>query len=203
MDRTEFYLQIAREQMRELRACQEEIRLGESDCSAHFKYALVCSVFAAMAVEQTLQELIWTRCFFQSPEPQRRITLLAAAGSRTIQQRLDFIKAATRVPKRLLEEMKSLFEYRNRIVHSHIYPIEGDVVDDTMIFRIMRKRNLSSLNVDDERWPKKKGYSLVLPGLGTPDIDAAHENLGIAERAVKALRLEKKSRGWPIVPREG
>lgn len=213
MTNADFCLDIARRELKRLRACAGPVRLGSSGHSAHFRHAVICSVFSAFAVEHVLTELIWVRCFFQTPEPHRRVALQHASGLRTISGKLGFIQAATKIPAHILADMKRLFEYRNQIAHCRVLPFEGSGLDFESVQEIVEQGRGPELDKAMELalrgMPEalrtladefgEDASELQLGALGTGDIDAAAANLEIAERAVKALRREMESVEWPLV----
>lgn len=214
MSNADFYLDIARQELRQLEACDEQVSLGSTGYSAHFRHAVVCSVFAAFAVEYALAELIWTRCFFQTPKPYRGFALQHASRLRTIPDKLEFIRATTNIPSDLLEDMRPLFDYRNRIAHARVKTFDGKVLDfDSLQDAIAQGRGselaratdvalggrLNALESLADELGKETKF-LQLAGLGSEDLDAAQEHLKIAEGAVEALRRELNSAEWPPCP---
>jgi hypothetical protein len=164
-------------------------------------------------VEHVLTELIWLRFFFQTPEPYRQVALQHASRLRTVSDKLRFIQAATKIPSDMLADMKTLFEYRNRIAHCRVVPFEGKGLDFESLEEIVEQGRGPELDRAVELAFRDKPEALRtladefgddashlnLPGLGTHEISAAAENLEIAERAVLALRREMESVEWPLV----
>lgn len=210
---TDFYLSIARRAYAELKDCADPITLGDDNYSEHFRHAIVCSVFSAIAVEHALQTLIWVRCFLQTPEPYRNPALLQAGQLRTIPQKLEFLKLTTKIPDGKLNEVKGLFEYRNRIVHANIKSFEGNVLTYESVERLNKegrgsdvdraielaldKNQLEGLKSLAADHGEKTSY-LCLPPIDTQDLEKARKNLCIAETAVAAIEHELASPDWPL-----
>lgn len=114
--------------------------------------------------------------------------------------RLRFLRVATQVPDDLVQDLKRLFNYRNKIAHARIRPFEG-----TMLFfeppeeelEIGQGRVYGADEVEKFTVAKDVRH-LDLEGIGTPDVDIAPENFLIAETALKAFRSEMQSTEWPI-----
>jgi len=168
-------------------------------------------VFSAFAVEHALAELIWVRCWLQTPAPYRSITRKQAANARTIPAKVELVGAITKIDADILGEMKRLFEYRNRIAHATAEPLDNETLGFDALKAIQKAGRGDDLDEaieralrDDSRpleaLAKDFGQpriSLVLSGLGTDDVFGAEENFRIAERAVEALTLELNSPDWP------
>jgi hypothetical protein len=157
----------------------------------------MCSVFSAFAVEHALAELIWVRCFFQTPEPYRRITLQHAEGLRTIPARIGFLRATTAIPAELIEDMGRLFEYRNGIAHCRVSTFEGIVRGFDVMPENVAEGDVATYEDAQPVLMEKLDKHIELPGLGTEDLNMAEQNLRTAERAVEALRIEMDSEAWP------
>ena len=205
MTNADFYLEIARQELHQLKHCVGAVVVG-GKYSEHFHHAVVSSMFSAFAVEYALTELIWVRCFFQTPEPHRRISLLYASRMRTIPDKLEFVRKTTKIPNALVKKMQELFDYRNRIAHCHVKPFEGKVLDFDSVESLVRQGKGDELDAAINRFLKgdegvlraltdgagKENKFLNLDGMGTRDLEAAEENLQTARRALKSLRKEAR-----------
>ena len=206
------YLGIARKQLETLKNLDGPIIIGDND-SPHVEHAIISSVFSAFAVEHAITELIWVRCFFQTPNPQRRITVTHASKLRNLYERLQFIRDTTEISEEVLTEIKELFEYRNSIAHSRPTTHEGKVLSFEALEEINSVGRGDELDTAIAKMdtgnsdPLEKladafgthTVSLDLRGIGTPDIEAAYKNFVIAERAVGELLRARDSAKWPIV----
>lgn len=205
MTNADFYLKIARQELNQLKHCVGAVVVG-SKYSEHFHHAVVSSIFSAFAVEYALTELIWAKCFFQTPEPHRRISLLYASKTRTIPEKLEFVRKTTKIPNALVRKMQELFDYRNRVAHCHVKAFEGKVLDFDSVESLVRQGKGDELDAAIEWFLKgdegvlraltdeagKESKSLNFEGIGTRDLDAADENFQTARRALKALRQEAR-----------
>ncbi len=205
MTNADFYLGIARQELNQLKHCVGAVVVG-GKYSKHFHHAVVSSIFSAFAVEYALTELIWAKCFFQTPEPHRRISLLYVSKTRTIPEKLEFVRKTTKIPNALVRKMQELFDYRNRIAHCHVKAFEGKVLDFDSVESLLRQGRGDELDAAIERFLKgdegvlrtltdeagKESESLNFDGIGTRDLDAAEENFQTAKRALKALRQEAR-----------
>ena len=205
MTNADFYLEIAKNELEQLKRCTQPLVVGTDEYSEHFRHAIVCSVFSAFAVEYALTELIWVKCFFRTPEPHRRIALLCASLTRTIPAKLQFIRKVTAIEDSLVKEVGKLFEYRNRIAHCHVEIFQGRVLDFDAIESLLEQGREAELD-EAERLSDEEGSdhllkaladeagretsSINLHGIPPEALDAAEENYGIAARAMKALRSE-------------
>jgi len=204
----DFYLEIARRELDRLKQCAEPVVVG-SKYSDHFHHAVVSSIFSAFAVEYALTELVWAKCFFQTPEPHRRISLLYASRMRTIPEKLEFVRKTTKVPNALISKIQELFDYRNRIAHCHIKAFEGKVLDFGSVESLVSQGRGDELDAANEHFLRgdegvlraltdeagKKIKSLNFDGMGTRDLETAEENFQTARRALKALRKEARISG--------
>ncbi len=204
MTNADFFLEIAQQELDQLKRCAGPIVVGTDEYSEHFRHAVVSSVFSAFAVEYALTELIWVKCFFQTPEPHRPISLLRASKMHTIPGKLEFIQKTTAVQDILVGQMRKLFDYRNRIAHGHVKPFESKVLDFDAVESLVREGKGAELDrameasgegnqnllraLADEAG--KESRTLHMNGIVTEDLDAAEENFLIATKAVKALRIE-------------
>ena len=205
MTNADFYLEIARQELDQLKHCAEPVVVG-SKYSDHFRHAVVSSIFSAFAVEYALTELIWAKCFFQTPEPHRRISLLCASRMRTIPERLEFVRRTTKVPNDLVSKIQELLNYRNRIAHCHIKVFEGKVLDFDSVESLVSRGRGDELDAAIEGSLRgdegvlraltdeagKEGRSLKLDGMGTRDLEAAEDNFQTARAALEALRKEAR-----------
>lgn len=205
MTNADFYLEIAHQELNRLKHCVGAVVVG-SKYSEHFHHAVVSSIFSAFAVEYALTELIWAKCFFQTPEPHRRISLLYASKTRTIPEKLEFVRKTTQIPDALVRKMQKLFDYRNRIAHCHVKASEGRVLKVDSVESLVRQGKRDELDAAIERFLKgdegvlraltddvgKASKSLDFDGVGTRDLDAAEVNFQTARRALKALRQEAR-----------
>jgi len=211
------YLGIARKQLETLNNLDGPIIIGDDD-STHVEHAIISSVFSAFAVEHAITELIWVRCFFQTPNPQRRITVTHASKLRNLYERLEFIKDTTEISEEVLTEIKELFEYRNSIAHCRPFTHEGKVLsfeaveainsagrgeelDEANRLMLEDKPDYSQFQELANEFGTDKD-SLRFRGIGTPDIEAAYKNFRFAERIVEELLRERESADWPIVERD-
>ena len=203
MTNADFYLEIARQELDQLKHCAEPVVVG-SKHSDHFHHAVVSSIFSAFTVEYALTELVWAKCFFQTPEPHRRISLLYASRMRTIPEKLEFVRKTTKVPNALISKIQELFDYRNRIAHCHIKAFEGKVLDFDSVESLVSQGRGDELDTAIEQFLRgddgvlraltdeggKESKSLNFDGMGTRDLEAAEENFQTARTALKALRKE-------------
>lgn len=203
MTNADFYLEIARQELDELKNCVGPVVTG-SRYSEHFRHAVVSSIFSAFAVEYALTDLVWAKCFFQTPEPHRRISLLCASRMRSILDKLEFLRKTTKVPNALVTRMQELFDYRNRIAHCHIKAFEGKVLGSDSVVSLVSQGKGDELDeavnqflrgdegalraLTDEAGEESR--SLNFDGMGTRDLEAAEENFRTARAALKALRKE-------------
>jgi hypothetical protein len=198
MTNADFFLQIARDHTKKLRACRGPITLGSRGYSKHFTHAVISSMFSAFAVEHALAQLIWVRCFFQTPEPYRRIALQHASGLRTTPQKMAFIRVATRLPEDMLKDIEKLFQYRNGIAHSRVTTFEGKVLDFDKVLEAIPEGKAVDFEELADLVVEREARYLQLPGLSSEDVDIAEANLNLAERAVEALHEAMNSSDWPV-----
>ena len=208
MSSADIFLEIARHHLEELKSTVPPV---SSDLA--LRHALVCSVFAAVAVEHALAELVWVRAFFQTPLKYRRVAIQRAAAAQSIPSKLEFVRATSALPEPILANIRELSKYRNGLVHAQITPVEGKALDfeameaieeaglgsafDEASGRAMEDGDSSALDEFKESYGNYY-RSLNLGGLGTPDLDAALRNYEIAKEAVPALMAEFSSEDWPV-----
>ena len=206
----DFYLEIARQELDELRQCADPVVVG-STYSDHFRHAVVSSMFSAFAVEYALTELVWVKCFFHTPDPHRRISLLYASRARTIREKLEFVRRTTEIPNELVSGIQNLFDYRNRMAHCHVKAFQGKVFDinsveslvsqgrgdelDAAIGQFLRGEEGVLSALTDEAGTESE--SLNFDSISTCDLEAAEENFRTARTAVEAFRKEARISGWP------
>ncbi len=201
------YLEIARHHRDEL---QSLVPPFSHDLA--LRHALICSVFAAIAVEHALTELVWARAFLQTPFKYRSIAIQRAKAARTIPSKLEFVRAASELPDSVYEDINEISRYRNRLVHAQVKLVEGKTLDWDALVAIdeeglgsefdeaSRQAARGDSSALDEFKEKYGDYrrSLELGALGTPDWDAALRNYEIAKAAVGALEGALNSGEWPV-----
>ncbi len=168
-----FYLSVAEWHFERLEGVEGPVRLASSGRhSLHFTHAAGVTVFAAFAVEAAISALLWIRCAVQVPSPGRRLALRYARRVRSINERIDFLRAATAVDDDLLDAIRRLFDARNELAHGRITALDDDPVEPPTLLG--------------------SGMSPVL-------IDDAPTHLAIARDALKALAVEVQSNPeWSI-----
>ena len=212
MSSADVFLEIARHHAEELKSTPPPVSTNLAE-TPHFRHALICSVFAAAAVEHALAELVWVRAFFQTPLKYRPLAIQRAKAARTIHSKLEFVQATSALPASVSANIRELSGYRNRLVHAQVTPVEGKALDfeameaieddgfgpefDEASGRAMEDGDSSALNEFKESYGNYY-RSLNLGGHGTPDLDAALRNYEIAKEAVPALMAELNSKDWPV-----
>lgn len=209
MRHAEFYLDIARSGLNELKRCTGPIVVGDCGYSEHFRHAIVITVFSALAVEHAITEVIWIECFLKTPAPHRNKTLQLVKMLRNIPDKLEFLQSNGLLPLELKKEVSELFDRRNRLVHlrsEEVIPYSGGVLDVEDVQTLNEQGRGAQLDVAMERALVKGKFedldalanevgkpstSLSLPGLSTLIVHEAKENLEIAERTLKALENER------------
>ena len=148
MKSAELFLAIAEQHLHELDELSGPVTVGSDEVSDHVRLGLICSVFSAFAVEHAMSELIWVRCFLQSPLPYRHVTALQARSARTVPAKLALLRAVTDLDEELLGGLKDLFEYRNQIAHATIEGFAGR--------RLSFEERRSSTRAEDRSWTRPK-----------------------------------------------
>jgi hypothetical protein len=125
--------------------------------------------------------------------------------------KLEVLTDVATLEPELRREIKELSEYRNRLAHGVTVPFAGDVLGFDALRAIEEADRGDELDVATEKSLRgdqsaieelarefgNPHISLQLSGLGTDDIEQAEVNLGIAEKAIQALKAEVNSPDWP------
>lgn len=206
----DFHFEIAQRELEQLKECPDPVRLGGGgEYSDHFRHAIACSLFSALAVEHAVTELIWVKWVFppvlgpyrgarSAPKMQRKPVLL------------QFLRDNTGMSSELIDDMDTLFHYRDQVAHAHPKRFRGkrldfDIVQDLLVsgrgeelndavekaFESGDRSELEALKNE----VGKEELSLTFDSLSTQDLDLAEKNLQIASRALKALREEWDAEG--------
>lgn len=177
----QLFLQIAKENL-DRAVVKEGAYWAPGDMSHHYREAMVCSLFSAIAVEHSITEVLWTRVFFQTPKPFRSMLMKSLLSRpRSVEERLDLLASVTRLSGRLLDDVRELFRYRNTIVHSRPESSE-------------EAPHYDSLN---DTWDTARTISYPEPG--NKVIEHASIHLELARQVVAVLESEEKSPEWPYL----
>lgn len=202
----EFYMAIARHHLEKLSKCPGPISFGVDGYSEHFRHAVICSVFSAMAVEHAISKFLWFKCCLsETGESRRKGAKHLKAKLYNMSNKLDFFRSNTNLSPSVIDRMDELFRYRNWLVHSQLQLHEGKGFSIEVLQTLnnggrkveldeaMKKSLLSDDDEDLNKLAEEVGepYSEVsVRGLGTSEIEYAEENLRIAEAAIHGLQKE-------------
>jgi len=185
MESSAFYLHVSRRALTDLEAIQAEPiwpggwrREGEllwdEIPSDHFRHAVVCTVFAAAAVEHALVALAQIRKLRGKGPRRDQVLAVWPRGRLTGVALVGIARALSKVDGDLLTRVEGLFDRRNCIVHSQAEGGGGPVA------------GLPG-------WWEK---SVDLPGITSEVISDASGDLQIAEEAVEALKVARGEPEW-------
>ncbi len=178
------YLRIARRALEELTALPpeavdfggprvEEGRFRIAEPSEHFRHGLICTVFAAAAVEHALKALVLLR-ITTSQGPERALIRALWRPRLTAGPLIDVVRSVASLDDGLVGRMRDLMRRRNEIVHSQAddweEPIEG--------------------------LPGWTERGMELPKITRREIEAALGDVAIAEEAVAALKAARGDPAW-------
>ena len=201
----DLYLGIAQREFEQLQTCEVSVSWDSSNgYSDHFRHAVICSLFAAVAVEHAITELIWIRYTF----PPIFGVGLGKKSPRELDKRpamLDFLRNKTSVQDCLIDRIDELFRYRNKIAHAHPKDFHGNILDAEVVEELdtsHRGKELADaidafMERDDDSMIKalagevgKEQTSLTFDSLNSDDLEAAGKHRKIAHDALPALRKE-------------
>ena len=182
---TAVYLRIARQHLNSMKNNPKDMFISTVHESQHIRDALVCIVFSAFAVEYAITELIWTRIALQTPAKYRRMMIgPLVKNMRSINDRIEFLREATKMSDTLLSDIKRLFDYRNEIAHCRPEFYEGSV-------QVLRSdKNGKTVSVAENR------EILRFAGATFAYVYVAEWCYETAKRAVRALREEVNAPEW-------
>lgn len=147
------------------------------DESSHYRHAVTCIVFSAVAVEHEMMRLVAIRIALQAGDDQSvRLAMGAWPERPGIEDMIRFLKSTTRIDARLFGEVKVLFKDRNHLVHAGIKM-------KRMGFEVPGGKRMWESRVD-------------MPLLKSAIVDTAKRDILIAGRAISALRQAVTEPEW-------
>ena len=148
-----------------------------TEASPHFRHAVTCIVFSAVAVEHELMRLIAIRIALQAGDDQSvRLAMGAWPERPGIDDMIRFLKSTTRIDAKLFSEVRTLFKDRNHLVHAGIK---------------MERKDIEGPG-GKQTWESR----VDMPPLKPDIVETAKKDILIAGRAIKALRQAVTEPEW-------